>query len=49
MNDTSLPPPTASTHKLNWPFLNIRITSKGVVRLALSGAAWQIAGHEDDA
>ena len=28
---TSVPPPTASIHKLNWPFLNIRMTSKPLI------------------
>ena len=29
--DASVPPPTASIQSLNWPFLNIRITSKPLI------------------
>ena len=29
--DASVPPPTASIQCLNWPFLNIRITSKPLI------------------
>ena len=43
----SLPPPTASIHSLNWPFLNIRIISTRIYGMDASLPTRLSGGRED--